>query len=83
MSRVGDARQMRGAAMAREEAGPGPADECSRPQPDDRDEDEAEVALGGLVAAGGEVAGVLQLVEAALDPASQSDPNRQNELGTG
>ena len=34
-------------------------------------EDEAEVALGGPFVRGGGTAGVLQLVEAALDPVSQ------------
>ena len=35
------------------------------------DEDEAEIAVGGLVVAGGQTAPVLQPVEAALDPVPQ------------
>lgn len=39
----------------------------SEPEPDGRDVDEAEVAVGGLVVASGETARGLQLAEAALD----------------
>ena len=50
----------------------GPVDECTRPQADGGDEDEAEVAFRGLVVTGGQTAPVLQPVEAALDPVPES-----------
>ena len=46
----------------------GPVDECAHPEADSGDEDEAEIAVGGLVVSGGEAAPVLQPVEATLDP---------------
>lgn len=42
------------------------------PQADRCDVDEAEVAFGGLVIAGGNAAGVLELVEAPLDEIAQA-----------
>ncbi len=43
----------------------------AEPKADRRDVDEAEEALGGLVMACGDAAGVLQLVEAPLDHVAQ------------
>jgi hypothetical protein len=39
----------------------GPVDEVPHPQPDGGDEDEAEIAVGGLVVSGGQSAAVLEL----------------------
>ena len=43
----------------------------AEPEADGCDVDEREVAFGGFVVAGGDAAGVLQLVEAALDEVAQ------------
>jgi len=43
----------------------------AEPEADRRDVDEAQEAFGGLVVAGGDATGVLQLVEAALDEVAQ------------
>lgn len=49
----------------------GPVDEYACPYADCSDEDEAEIAVGGFVVAGGQTAPVFQLVEAALDLIAQ------------
>ena len=43
----------------------------AEPETDRRDVDEAQEALGGLVVAGGDAAGVFQPVEAAFDEVAQ------------
>ena len=44
----------------------------AEPETDRGDVDEAQETLGGLVVTGGDAAGVLQLVEAALDQVAQA-----------
>lgn len=44
----------------------------TEPETDRRDVDEAQEALGSLVVAGGDTAGVLQLVETPFDQVAQT-----------
>ena len=44
----------------------------AEPEADRRDVDEAQEAFGGLVVAGGDATGILELVEAPLDEIAQA-----------